>query len=94
MNKQSALILAFGFIIGTMIICYGCVSLGKSIILAVNESRSPHQIDLKLSEDTPLLSTRFPDKIELKLVGGDSPVGLEVDGKFINHPIHILNQTK
>jgi|688.fasta_scaffold599457_2 hypothetical protein len=95
MNKQSALILAFGFIIGTIIICFGCVSLGKSIILAGNESRTPHQINLKILEDSPSLSTEFPDKLEVKLVGdGNSPVGLEVNGKFINHPIRILNETK
>ena len=94
MNKQSALILAFGFIIGTVIISFGCVSLGRSIILAVNESRVPHQIDLKLIGDSPLVSSQFPDKLEVKLVGGNSPVELEVNGKFINHPIRILTETK
>jgi hypothetical protein len=63
MNKQSALILAFGFIIGTIIICFGCVSLGKSIILAGNESRTPHQINLKILEDSPQPSHSLRTKL-------------------------------
>lgn len=48
MPKQSALILALGFIIGSALIYLGLVELGSSIYSAGRASQPPDEINLKI----------------------------------------------
>lgn len=62
MPKQSALILALGFIIGSAIIYLGLVALGSSINLAGRAAQPPDQINLKIAGDSERGPVLFLDK--------------------------------
>jgi hypothetical protein len=79
MPKQSALILALGFIIGTSIVYFGLVSLGKSIVIAGSVSRPSHQIDLKLVGDNS---------------GSAAPIGIQLKGDSTRDPVLFLDKSK
>ena len=78
MPKQSALILALGFIVGTSIVCFGLVSLGKSIVFAGSASRPPHQIGLKIVGDSS---------------GSAAPIGVQIKGDGNRDPILFIDKT-
>ncbi len=79
MPKQSALILALGFIIGSTVIYLGLVALGKSVYLAGRAAQPSHQIELKIVGDRS---------------GGAAPIGLELKGDSHRDPIFILDKSK
>jgi hypothetical protein len=79
MPKQSAYILALGFIIGTSIIYLGLVSLGKSIVVAGSVSRPAHQFDLKIVGDNS---------------GSAAPIHLQLNGTNSRDPIRVVDATK
>jgi hypothetical protein len=79
MPKQSALILALGFIIGTSIIFFGLVSLGNSIVVAGSASKPSPQIDLKIVGDSS---------------GSAAPIGLQLKGDSTRDPVLFLDKSK
>ena len=79
MPTQSALILALGFIIGTSIVSFGLVSLGKIIVVAGSASRSSHQIELKIVGDSS---------------GSAAPIGLQLNGNNSRDPVRVVDPTK
>jgi hypothetical protein len=79
MPKQSALILALGFIIGSAIIYLGLVALGSSIYLAGRAAQPSQQIELKIVGDRS---------------GSAAPISLQLNGNNSRDPVRILDPTK
>jgi hypothetical protein len=78
MQKQSALILAIGFIIGSAIIYLGLKQLGSSIFLAGSAAQPHHQIDLKIVGDS----------------GSSAPISIQLKGDSHDDPVFIHEKSK
>jgi hypothetical protein len=77
--KQSALILAVGFIVGSVVICFGLVTLGTSIQSAGMAARPSHQMDVKIIGDSS--GSAYPIVLRVKGESGADPIFIDDKSK-------------